>query len=727
MGVRNIKKQLAGEEDLLLGEGIEQQERHSGIKNITKLRITKVVATIEDMLALDTSKYLTCNVTDKHRGGVFQYDANRVAENDEGTVFNGWVRGDIFGLLKATWFGAKLDADFSSKSGSDDTQAIKNAIEAASRYGLPVLIDAYGYCTKQIDIPMGVKLVGTGHYSSGLRVKHSKNESSVVLKGSGSGVVNMEIQAHCYESRDANSGHLGNCVRVGDFFTTEAHQEITDFEIDILATRTQSTDDDYSDSAPAVNTIGNVSGGKVKLRLKGGDTTGHSIGYQAHWGGYNSNANPEEEPIKTYHPNNIDVDIIGDIENCNVGVVLSSTWNMSVSDFRITQNTWALLVLPGDNINKYAEDSVKDNIFKGLRIGHISSTDIGDVDSSSETVLVSGRGTSKWDKYSGTDVFVQHQLEIDLIVDGMTLTSTNGKKKGCRLTGVNGNVKLGHVDAFDYVQSSIEEEYCFAHSLYSVGGNSPFRYEYSRGGTISGVNVEMPIDGYSPCYLTGDIRIYTLDGNFAAGATEIKLTSVLESDVKVHEGQTITIGTQTVTATGVSTLIDTLFITPLPNDVSDGDTVSVYRLSEPTEVTMNSIGGNSAIKANGANTKLKGQCQGTGKMGLQAESLCNIQSNMQVVGNGQRGDDNKYYDYFVGDGCNVSIHNPIFDKNKSNCIAHLHPIGASFISVIGGKCLSDTTDTDDGNGVTSDLIHDSTGTRHQFYGLVDADNNVVSY
>lgn len=57
MAVRNIKKQLAGAEDLLLGKGIQEQERHSGLVEITKLSLLQPVDVIEDLKALDTEKY----------------------------------------------------------------------------------------------------------------------------------------------------------------------------------------------------------------------------------------------------------------------------------------------------------------------------------------------------------------------------------------------------------------------------------------------------------------------------------------------------------------------------------------------------------------------------------------------------------------------------------------------------------------------------------------------
>lgn len=62
------------------------------------------VATLSEMLNTNPAGASTVIWTDNNRGGIFNYDTSRIAENDSGTVFNGWVR--LFnGAVNAKWFG----------------------------------------------------------------------------------------------------------------------------------------------------------------------------------------------------------------------------------------------------------------------------------------------------------------------------------------------------------------------------------------------------------------------------------------------------------------------------------------------------------------------------------------------------------------------------------------------------------------------------------------------
>ena len=92
MAVRNIRKQLAGVEDLLLGKGKQDQERSAGVVSITKIDIPAIVETIDELSLVDINKYTTAIVKDINNGGTFIYITSNLAINNGITIFNGWTR-----------------------------------------------------------------------------------------------------------------------------------------------------------------------------------------------------------------------------------------------------------------------------------------------------------------------------------------------------------------------------------------------------------------------------------------------------------------------------------------------------------------------------------------------------------------------------------------------------------------------------------------------------------
>ena len=144
MGVRNIKKQLAGVEDLLLGVGTQVQERNSGSVPITKINLVGIVDTIEALATLDVTKYTTAIVKDLDRGGTFEWSATGTANG--GTVFAGvsgyWHR-QYSGAVNVKWFGAHSTTEAGFKT-FDSTIAI----QSASYIGGTVIADGTFAITK---------------------------------------------------------------------------------------------------------------------------------------------------------------------------------------------------------------------------------------------------------------------------------------------------------------------------------------------------------------------------------------------------------------------------------------------------------------------------------------------------------------------------------------------------------------------------------------------------
>lgn len=189
MAVRNIRKQLAGVEDLLLGKGKQDQERSAGIVSITKIDIPAIVETIDELSLVDINKYTTAIVKDIDRGGTFTYDSTKVSENNSGTNFSGWIR-QFSGAVNVKWFGAKGDGI------QDDTQYVQKAIDQEKT----VLVPAGDFKVTTLDIK--TSLVGLDKNISKLIVS-----SGITISKSNIDINNLFISA---EYQHLPNGYLIN-------------------------------------------------------------------------------------------------------------------------------------------------------------------------------------------------------------------------------------------------------------------------------------------------------------------------------------------------------------------------------------------------------------------------------------------------------------------------------------------------------------------------------------
>lgn len=171
---------------------------------------TIAVDTIASMMALDPNDVTTVIVVEDGRGGIFNYDASKIAINDGGTIFLGWVRqynDEVF----SEWFEAKGDGV------TNDYNAIVAAMALGKKTRLKKTIYDIGSNTLTITdqlIGDGGHLYGSDSSFSGI---HSSSTGfAVILKD---GALLQDIDVHAAMNGVAVYGIKSSIVR-GHIFST---------------------------------------------------------------------------------------------------------------------------------------------------------------------------------------------------------------------------------------------------------------------------------------------------------------------------------------------------------------------------------------------------------------------------------------------------------------------------------------------------------------------------
>lgn len=137
-----------------VSENIERIAEASDFAYRTDLIVP--VETIEQMLSLTPLDKDIAMVKDLNRGGTFIYDVTQAAINNDGTIFDGWVR-QYSGAVNVKWFGAKGDGI------ADDTNTLQLALVYCNAKRINLYIPSGKYMVKDnIGFPNKIKVYGDG-------------------------------------------------------------------------------------------------------------------------------------------------------------------------------------------------------------------------------------------------------------------------------------------------------------------------------------------------------------------------------------------------------------------------------------------------------------------------------------------------------------------------------------------------------------------------------------
>ena len=520
-------------------------------------------------------------------------------------------------------FGARGDLTFTLQAegyvrtgGTNDLPAFHAALAWGAARGRRTVANGQYYLAGQLNL-VG-KLVSETEYGAVLWTHISRLEKGVSIVGSNVDLMGFRLITQ-YDTADkpANNGHLGSCFTIGEFLEPRPLTLCFNVNVDVRVARAANISGSQR-SYPSFlsHGIGHVQGSTIRIGTHGHSNVNSGSLLQFHWGAH---YDPATDPggddkalataIETWHPVGNTVEFTTDIDRTasNIGTyfVNSAGGANDIGPVRIRGGKDRLLtLLPGDNVDHFTGPGQAGMPGRGLRIGHIHATGLTMDAASEAAIMVTSRGTSKFENFPGTSIKVIRSLPYDLKIDGIYLETTGGAGIGTaravRLFGVNGNVDLGVVYAYGFGRAPIDNEYSNCNLTYTLAGaDSTLLHNYSNGGRILGTRTKKgdaktvgsgelqpgwDSDNYAVIIRGDTISGITTTAAVAQYATLIPVTALPQD---VHPGDRLTIGGFRVEARGFSdngTL--QLFTTPIPSGVDAGAAVVHERISRVDDATF---------------------------------------------------------------------------------------------------------------------------------------------
>lgn len=263
------------------------------------------------------------------------------------------------------------DSGYTRTTGTADNAAFQAADAYAISSGKGIF-----YCRSDVFLDGQINLSAHVHWKSGFRnycwFRVAETESGFVIKDSNGGVSGVKIIIqHNTTTKQADRGHHGNAVTVGDFMATSPQTRVRDVHIDVRICRAAKVTGQNSYPSPMINLIGYVEHCTAKIGTFGHTNQPGSTFFQSHWGGYNASGDPTLEPTVSYHPNNNTIEIVGVVEQVKRALVLSSTFSMRISSFCTNRVTQPFIFLVGDNLGDYAAADHAGHVGLDNKVGFI--------------------------------------------------------------------------------------------------------------------------------------------------------------------------------------------------------------------------------------------------------------------------------------------------------------------------------------------------------------------
>jgi hypothetical protein len=306
----------------------------------------------------------------------------------------------------------------------------------------------------QLTVTVPVTFEGQGPERSTLAFSVNRDQSSIRVLSGGVDVHGLEIEVDLVESlsdgiHTGGRAEYGTAITVGRYLHTEPHEEVRGVSVqDVRIHRTNFT-------AAGISILGRSSEVSVRdLEIVGRVSTAVIL----HWGGHTTVApspaaleHPDYDVMTTYHPHDVLVDGVTVHDSARMAII-SSSYDVTLQELH-GPTTSVLLLLPGDEINRFATPGDRDRVMSNITMRNVSSQ--LEADDADYVVRATAVGTSKVDGAQRILPVVGLHLE-NIEILGVDHPGGASYRYGINANGLRGtdiefaNIDLASVASWEY-------------------------------------------------------------------------------------------------------------------------------------------------------------------------------------------------------------------------------------------------------------------------------------
>lgn len=424
----------------------------------------------------------------------------------------GWIPS---GTIEVEHFGARGDlvvreagVGYIRDSGTDDRPAFIAADRFAKASGADAFFGHGKYLIRG-ELALSSHLQCRAAVRSVLWLQYgavSPLERGIWLNQAGAGISRFDLigQYTLEQPKPRNNGNFGTIVSAGEYYTPHEHRRVSGVTVDVRMCRAASTPEQKSAPSTMCVAMGRTTDSKFLLGTHGRTNVASNALFLAHWGcAYDAKSieqgNPDKTSariIETYHPARLQFQIATPTDN-RMGHGFSRVFELAaaaeckVGDVEAIGLQSPYWISSGDVVDAFAAPEFKNQVNRGHLIGHVRSIATKATTPNAYMGFFRGVGTSKFERYAGTNVMVARQATFDVRISGHDIeaAAAGSLTKGIYVKGALGRIDLGRC-RITGAGHPIEIEHSDADISFDLKNSTgTLSIEFSRGVHVRGAGV----------------------------------------------------------------------------------------------------------------------------------------------------------------------------------------------------------------------------------------------